>query len=49
MLTKSVQKQNLFDKYLQDTMKNLFLYSIWVSNIYVNVKDVLPKPEVRVS
>ena len=49
MLTKSVQKQNLFDKYLQDTMKNLFLYSIWVSNIYVNVKDVLLKPEVRVS
>ncbi len=36
-------------KQIEIIARDFFLYSIWVNNIFINVKDIIPKDEVLTS
>jgi len=39
--------KSFFDLYFRRVAKGFFLYSIWVGNIFINTKDIIPKSEAR--
>lgn len=41
--------KNFFDRQLIAIAHAFFLYSVWVNNIYINVKDIIPKERAGTS
>ena len=49
MSTKVSKPQKYLRSLFKDIAKDLFLYSIIFGNVFINTKDIITKPEVRVS
>ena len=41
--------EKLFCKQCLAIARDFFLYSVWVSNIYINVKNIIPKERAGTS
>ena len=43
------EPENLLFRQFIGIARDFFLYSVWVNNIYINVKDIIPKERAGTS